>query len=256
MSFKKALINNIIDPEKRTQFSNTTGTVISYDKENNRADVFISIAPGKTESLIKGVPIQIAANGIHQANLREGDYVYIQYSNSSYFQPKIIGVADETYYHNTRLKEKHLRKGTLSVSEIDFVDIDKENYTPSSAKWLDIKNTNEFKTFEYKDRDPIEELAVYEEDLGFFNGTEVGIVNPTSSSIIKAFDNGDIHIFTDNNIGLKINTKERTIEQIGNSINNKCSSFKVIGDNITFEAKEQLELNFKKIIVNGEIKHE
>ncbi|MEG1870833.1 MAG: hypothetical protein RR192_02415, partial [Peptostreptococcaceae bacterium] len=227
--------------------------VVSYNKIHNVADVFISNLKDKEGYTLKDVPIQLAGSGIHASALREHDNVYIQFNNGSLFQAKIVGKADEVYATSTRKKERHIRKGSLIVSQEKI----NGDVKASSDTWVDDSNKNPHKHLTYRDFSPINRISEMMSSKGNFNGEEVGLYNPTSSSIVKILDNGIIDMFVSTNVGVRINPKNRTIEILGN-VSAKSDNWSVLSNNIELKSKgkisfcaEAIELNSNKITKNG-----
>lgn len=253
MKFKDELIKNIIDPNDSSKLSNAIGQVVSYSSEYNKASVFVKGTNGKENYNLKNVPIQLSGIGMHSSSLEEGDMVYIQFNNNSFFQPKIVGFADEKYSLNTKRKEKHTRKGALisSVKEI------KGDIAPSSERWIDVSNKND-KYLSFRYSNPIEDISKSISEKGYFNNKEVGLYNPISSSIIKVKDDGIIDIFTSTNVGVRINPLSRTIEMFGD-VSTKSNNWSVLSNTIEVTSMEKIIIKAKeidvvsnKITINGE----
>lgn len=246
-NFKKNIIEKVIEPNSRMKLSNAKAQVLNYDHINNLADVCLEIASIGGKQIIKNVPIQISANGIHQSSLQEGDYVYIQFNNNSIFQPKIIGKADELYATHTRKNERHLKQGCLQVTQ-DFIN---EEITPSTDKWIEPNNINKTKYLKYKDGNPLNDMAQKINSQGYFQDKEVGMYNPASSSIMKIKDNGNIDLFIDTNIGIRINAENKTIEFLGNQTT-KSSKWTVLSNNVEIIADEKINIKTKELVIDAE----
>lgn len=253
MSFKNNVLKNIVEPSNGTRLTNAMGFVVSYNQLHNVADVFISNLKDKEGYTLRDVPIQLSGNGVHSSALKENDCVYVQFNNGSLFQAKIVGRADELYATNTRVKEKHMRKGSLLVSQ------EKEDgiINPSSDTWIDNNNPNYHKHIGYREFSPIERVSSMMAKKGNFNGQEVGLYNPRSSSIVKVLDDGTIDIFVSTNVGVRVNPKNRTIEMLGD-VSTKSDNWSVLSNNVELKAKgkitlsaDTLELKTNKITKNG-----
>lgn len=245
--FKKNLVEKIIEPNNRTKLNNAKGQILKYDSVNNLADVCLGMASIGNKQILYNVPIQIAANGIHQSSFQEGDYVYIQFNNNSIFQPKIIGKADELYATHTRKEEKHLKQGYLHVTQ-EYID---EEITPSSSQWIETDNSNKSKYIKYKDTNPLDDMAQKINSQGYFQDKEVGMYNPTSSSIIKVKDNGNIDIFVESNVGIRIDAENKTVEILGNQTT-KSTKWTVLSNNVEIMADERINIKTKEFIIEAD----
>lgn len=241
-NFRDSVIKNIINPTTQSKLTNAMGRVLRYNSAHNVADVYIEMLNSGTGKTLTDVPVQLAGTGIHPSNLKENDMVYIQFNNSSIYQPKITGKADEYYALNTKKSESHLTSGELSVSQEEL----EGDVSPSSDTWLDSENTNLFKYNGYKNSSAIENIAQIREVVGKFKDQEVGIYNPISSSVVKVKDDGTIDIFAEANIGIRINPNSKTIEFLGNSTT-KADKWTVISNTVEIKANELLSITAKEI---------
>jgi len=245
-------ISESVQNSNKSSVNLVKGTVTKYDATNNLADVYIESLSSGGSTNLSDVPIQISSKGVHASGLKVNDIVYVQFANSSLFQPKIVGIADEVYAYNTRIKERHLRKGELTVTQ-DILD--GEITTPSIKTWIDKDNTSLIKTGGYSNSNPISDTDELMFSKGNFNGQDVGIYNPVSSSLVKITDDGVINIFVETNTGIKINPNNKTIEILGNNVCTKTETWSVITNSIEIKANDkitvtarELELNVDKII--------
>lgn len=221
----------------------TIATVLSYDFLNNIAKIVTN-----TNIIIDNVPI---ANipGIHQSSLQPNDTVYVIFVNNSISNPKIISKADELYAYNSRVRERHLRKGELSVQ---LNDEEGEIQYPSSSKWIETDNKKANKYGGFYDMNAIEDADTEMYSLGKFNGEDVGIYNPKTSSLIKIKDDGTINIFTETNNGIRISPKDNTIEILGNNLCIDNDNWTISSRNINIKANESLSIETKNLKINAD----
>lgn len=253
MNFKNQLINNVITPSQSSKLGTAVGKIVDFDAENNRANVYIKNVTGKQNYTLYEVPVQLPGVGIHSSPVSIGDNVYIQFNNNSIFQPKIVGFADENYQNKTREKEKHTRKGT-------YITIQKpieKDITPSYERWLD-NSGDLMKYIKFRYLSPIKDISLTDKNKGYFADGEVGLFNPKSSAIVKLKDDGIIDIFTATNVGVRINSKTRTIEMFGD-VATKSDKWSVLSNNIEVKASESIsieanaiDIQSKIITINGE----
>lgn len=244
-------ISECVQTSNMSNINLAKGVVIKYDSTNNLADVYIESVSSSENINLNDVPIQISSKGIHQSGLKINDIVYVQFANNSMFQPKIVGIADEVYAYNTRIKERHLRKGELTVTQ---EALEGDITVPSLKTWIDNDNTYLSKTGEFYTKNAISDADDLMFSKGNFNGEDVGIYNPVSSSLVKITDDGIINIFVETNTGIKINPSNKTIEILGNNVCTKAEKWSVITNSIEIKAKDkitltagELELNVDKI---------
>lgn len=228
---------------KEAKANITIGTVILYDSVNNIADVYIS-----SDLTLNNVPV-FTIPGFHCSNLKADDRVYIIFTNNSMSHPKIICKADEIYAYNTRVNERHLRKGVLLVQQEKK---EGEIITPSYKTWLDPENTNALKYGRFYDLNSIEDADEEMYSQGNFVGQDTGIYSPTTSSIVKVKENGIIDIFVETNIGIRINPKSKSIEILGNDLCTESNNWTVKSNNINIAAEDTLSVKAKKIKIEAD----
>ncbi|WP_238918135.1 hypothetical protein [Clostridium sp. YIM B02555] len=245
-----SIVNKISETVQNTTRSNINlvkGTVVNYDSTNNLADVYIDSLSSGGDTTLTDVPIQISSKGVHSSGLSINDIVYIQFANSSLFQPKIVGIADEVYAYNTRIKERHLRKGELTVNQDT---LDGEITSPSCKTWIDNDNIHLAKTGEFFNQNAIDNADKLMFSKGNFNGQDIGIYNPVSSSVIKITDNGVINIFVETNTGIKIDPTNKTIEILGNNVCTKTENWSVITNSIDIKARDKITITARELELN------
>lgn len=224
-----AKINEKINNQTLNKTSSYMATILKINTNYNVATIFIPFYGKQRDGRIfKNVPITIGSNGVHQSSLRVNDTVYVTFNDTSSFSPKILGKADELYNSNTREKEKHLNKGALIIQEKNKIDSEEE-YIGSFQDWVNQNTDNDFINLQYKDKDPLVEIYETQDEFGYFSGGDVGMYNPKTSSIVKLKDDGDIDIFVNDDIGIRVNNKNKKIEIYGS-----------------------IELISKEILLNGE----
>lgn len=240
-------ISESVQSSSATNINLSKGTVLRYDATNNLADVYIESLSSGGSTNLSDVPIQISSKGVHASGLRVNDIVYVQFANNSLFQPKIVGIADEVYAYNTRIKERHLRKGVLTVTQETLKG---EITTPSVETWIENDNTNLLKTGEYSNSNAISDADNIFFSKGNFNGQDVGLYNPVSSSLVKITDDGVINIFVETNTGIKINPNDKTIEILGNNVCTKTENWSVITNSIEIKARDKITLTARELELN------
>lgn len=240
-------ISESVQSSSATNINLSKGTVIRYDSTNNLADVYIESLSSGGSTNLSDVPIQISSKGVHASGLKVKDIVYVQFANNSLFQPKIVGIADEVYAYNTRIKERHLRKGELTVAQ---ETLDGEITTPSVKTWIDDENTHLSKTSEFYTQNAISDADNLMFSKGNFNGQDVGIYNPVSSSVVKITDDGVINIFVETNTGIKINPNNKTIEILGNNVCTKTENWSVITNSIDIKASDKITITARELELN------
>ena len=250
----KQVLSESVNQSTASRVSTAVGEVIEYNEKTNRATIFIKKIAGNESYTFRNVPVQLSSYGLHSSPIEQGDIVYVQFNRGSIFQPKIVGIASEQHDTLTRPLERHLRKGTLLVSQEESdKELDVEYKT-----WIDNDNESNIKYYNFKNLNPVKTASLKMADMGYFKNKEVGLYNPNSSSIVKIQDDGVIDIFASTNVGVRVNPKNRTVELFGD-ISTKSKNWKVISNNVDVYAKNEVKITSNKIdikansiLVNGE----
>lgn len=212
MRIKDKITRDVIKPFNDLKMSQTIGIITEYDKEYNIANVTIKSPFDCTAIELKYVPVQIPGNGVHVGYPKVNDRVYIQFNEESFFSPKIIAFADEEYSKNTKKKEEHRRKGSYIVDDVKKMD---RVVTPFMNVILNKQRTDADKYISYRHKEPIVDLQNSTMHIGKFDDEEVGLYNPTNSSLVKIDKDGNVLIFVSTNVGLKLDTKRKKINIFG-----------------------------------------
>lgn len=253
MSLKKIIEDKIISPNNMQTTYSSVGEIIEYIDEHNVATVCFIDTLGN-ERIADRVPIKSQQNGIRQSSFKKGDIVSIEFGNGSVFQPKISGKVDNDYFFNTREKQKHPKSGCFLPNLVNGDVEEAEGKT--SDTWLDLENTNEYKTLSYKDASPQRYLFNITKDMSYFKNSDVGLINEEKGSIIKIDEDGNICIFSSGNVGVKVNVNTKTIEFFGNNstISEEWSvlsnNISIISNNVDIKS-QNINLTTHKIKVNG-----
>lgn len=223
---KTSIIEKIVEPNDNKKLCPTKAIVTYFDNFTNRATIKFQEPKGEGIFELEKVPVQMGAIGLHSVALKEGTEVWVTFMNYSPFLAKIVGIADEQYESNSREDLNHLEEGAL-IPNLNHIEectqtsiyndvVDRENN--------DIIKYNEYQKFNLEDA-----ISDFLSELGYYKENEIGITNPNNHSTIKINDDGSIDIFTEDNIGIKIDQKNSKI-----SIN-----------------ASNLEINYKTLKVNG-----
>lgn len=253
MRISELLQDKIVKPSIQNISTNNMAIIYGYDQVNNTASIYYTSNNLDAKAqIVHGVPIKTDGCGLHSSSFSIGDKVVVSFMNNSRMQPVITGKYDDIYALNTREKEYHIEKGEL-INSAEYID---EMPEPALLMIKDEENKTEWKYSEFKDIMASSVVSEYENMHGRFNGKDIGLYNEKSNAVIKILDDGSINIFTGFNTGIRINSKNKTIETFGNldAISNNWS---VISNNVNIQSdvinikSESLNVDSKEITVNG-----
>jgi hypothetical protein len=216
MSLIKDSLQNQINNNNRVQFSDTTGTILEYDRTTETCKIKY-LNPNGSGFLYRGnVTIANHAGGLASGSIFAGQKCSISFINSNIYNPVITGIP-ESYYTARSCSDQGAyladdtvwKTGTpehIIAMNLDWINDTGElsKYENSSARYTDI-DVNQ------TSMDLITTLDKYEDD-------EVGLTNLKNKSTIKLRDNGDIDIFTSANTGIRICKDTGNIKFYGNDV--------------------------------------
>lgn len=216
MSLIKNSLQEQINNNNRIQFSDTTGTILEYDRTTETCKIKY-LNPKGSGWLYRGnVTIANHAGGLASGSIFAGQKCSISFINSNIYNPVITGIP-ESYYTARSCSDQGAyladdtvwKTGTpehIIAMNLDWINDTGElsKYENSSARYTDI-DVNQ------TSMDLITTLDKYEDD-------EVGLTNLKNKSTIKLRDNGDIDIFTSANTGIRICKDTGNIKFYGNDV--------------------------------------
>lgn len=211
MRIRDKIANEVVNPINKLNVAPTIGIVIKYYSNYNVADVQIKSPGGGSATELKGVPVCIPPKGFKQYSIKENDRVYIQFDNDSFFMPKIISLADESYEKETKLTYKHNRKGSYITDNYE----NKKYEGAFLKKVINKENSKELKYINYRMNNSLADLNKTLKNVGTFEEDDVAMYNPINSSIVKIDKEGNVSIFISTNVGIKLDTKDKKVKIYG-----------------------------------------
>lgn len=230
---KNELINPALD---NLQYS-TYGFIEQYNKINNTASISFVNPITKTKEIQNNVELPVNSNSISFSGPYKGDEVLILFSGNGCKRPKIVSLISSTYGLSQReMKQKHQHQGTYIPNTLGAKKIKNETsvnildfYKGSNSKNKSL-NINDF--FEY-----------LEQNVAYYDTSEIGLTHPNNKSTIKIKDDGSIDIFAFLDNGIRINP-------VNNFISMFTSKLKVlVYDIFHVSSQKEIKLEAKKDVI-------
>lgn len=250
---KNKILEEIVQKNEKERFTCALGTITKINKISNSASVSLESTIDKKIEL-DDIPLPIYGRGIHTALPNVGDEVVVTFVGNSLLQAKIISVVDELYKYRTRYQEQHIKQGSY-ISNIDYSsidDIDEDDIKALTDNWIDEENNYLLKYYSYAKSEPIKDLSRDISLLSYFDEGEVGLIHPTNKSIIKLKNDGCVDIFSEDNIGIRVNPKTKTISFIGDNIVSNSKNWNLEIDNVNINSKI-FAVNSDTIVLNSNV---
>lgn len=217
MSLIKNSLQEQINNNNRVQFSDTTGTILSYDRTTETCKVKY-LNPNGSGFIYRGnVTIANHTGGLASGSIFAGQKCSISFINSNIYNPVITGIP-ESYYSARSCSDQ----GAFIADDTIF-KVGTETHTVAmNLDWINDSNNDlglyENSSARYTDVDVNQVSMSLITTLDKYEDNEVGLTNLKNKSTIKLRDNGDIDIFTSANTGIRICKDTGNIKFYGNDI--------------------------------------
>lgn len=213
------IIKNTI--KKQIDFSNSQNyrcaiaTIKRYNNISNTACITFNNPNGSGTLYRENVPVAESLGGVCGSALKQGVKCSIEFRNGNIFSPVITGVLKS--YYNER---SNTRQGACIVDEYVNEQQEPEDITPMYNDWIDENNFNESKYIDESTTSLIEgdEYQMFYDtirNINHYTDNEQGITNLSNHSTVKIKENGDIEMFVENNIGIRISKQMQKIYVYG-----------------------------------------
>lgn len=203
MSAIKNSIQQQINNNNRIQFSDTTGTILSYDKTTETCRIKYLNPNGDGYMYRGNVQTANSSGGVASGSFYAGQKCLISFINDNIYNPVISGVA-QSYYS----ERSNSDQGAYIANDEVYKVGTPEHIIAMDTDWIDDSNSDlskyENDSARYTDTDVDNTSMDLVTTLDKYDDTEVGLTNLSNKSTVKLRDNGDIDIFTSNNTGLRI----------------------------------------------------
>lgn len=205
-----------IQQNDKMTVSEATGTILSYDKTNERCTIKYNNPVGEGVLYKENVPIANQNGGISSGSYHNGQSCIISFTNGNVYNPTIIGF-EQSYYSQRTNTDQGAYIATDDVWNVGTP----EHIVPMNSDWIDDSNTDSAKYHNelgmYMNTDVDNEAMELITTLDKYSDYEVGMTNLNNKSSVRLRDNGDIDIFTENNTGIRI-CKDGVIKLYGTDI--------------------------------------
>ena len=216
-----------IENNNNIRYSDTVAEITEYDNIKNTASVKFANPNNGSIMTADNIAVKINMGGLSQAALKIGQKCWISFIGNNLLCPVITNLCDDQYYDNIYSKKTNSDQGAYIVdSNINNIDINSIKITPMTDDYFNDSVSSRYSliTKDYTDTEAIQEVRKIIMEIDKYKTSEDGITNIKNNSTIKFKDNGDIDIFVNNNIGIRISPNSKSIEVYG--------SFKINGKEI------------------------
>ena len=218
MSSLRDAIQQQVDYRNFQKTFSTTATVIHYNEVNNTADIEFQNPLGEGTFHRDGVSIAETLGGVCGSGIHDGSKVTIEFQSGNIYCPVITGSIESFYGKRT-----NTRQGATIVTEDVLATDIPETIDPLRNTWSDEENNVDYKY----DDEQLERLydvdcdvlaSMITRGVNHYTKNEQGITNLSNKSTVKIRENGDIDMFVDNNIGIRISKSMQKIYVYGLSV--------------------------------------
>jgi len=225
MSIIKNALKKEIRENNLQQFGDTTATILEYDIISNTATIRFMNPNGEGYLLRKNVHVSNTMGGVTGSGLYSGQLCNISFIKNNVHNPIITGVMSNNY--NTKTTSG---QGAFLVDNTILEVKEPEEITPMIESWIekDNENVNKYQTDlgDYTNIDSFQKANDAVRSLDKYSPRDQGITHLDTKSTIKLKENGDIDIFVDGNLGIRISPKDKSVNIHGTvKVNNKVINF-------------------------------
>jgi hypothetical protein len=207
-------IKKVINGVNNTQYTSVIAEIISFDGTTNTASITFNDPNSQGIQVLDNVPIDLGGSGIHTAGPFIRDNANVDFQNGSILQPKITAIIDEGYQYVSRARLQHTDSGANLTDPVPTID-PTTLPTNASSDWVDSTSTPTNKYLQYQNIDPTSDLITKTSTTSYYSTTEPGLTHPTTKATIKLKDDGNIDIFINSNIGIRVNTVTSSVDIYG-----------------------------------------
>ena len=212
----KNSIQNQISNRNRTQFSDTTATILEYDKTTETCKIKYPNPNGDGYICRGNVAVSNISGGVSFGGIFPGLKCSISFINNNVYNPVIRGIP-QSYYGDRNCADQ----GAYIADDEVWKVGSPEHIIAMVLDWIDQDNSDLSKyengAARYMDTDVNSVSMDLITTLDKFENSEVGLTNLANKSTIKLRDNGDIDLFTSSNTGIRI-CRTGNIKFYGNDI--------------------------------------
>lgn len=203
MGIIKDNLKKQVDNNNKVQFSESTGTILKYDRTTDTCTIKYPNPHGEGFLYKNNVRIQNSSGGLASSSYQVGQECSISFINGNVFSPVITGI-NQSYYAERACTDQ----GAYIANDEVYKVSTPEHIIAMNLDWIDEDNTNTEKyqndLGQYQDTNVDQQAMDMITTIDKYQDNEVGITNLTNNSTVKLRENGDIDIFTSNNTGIRI----------------------------------------------------
>lgn len=223
MGIIRNVLNQQIQSNNLLQSNDATATILDYNSITNVATIEYQNPNGEGTLYRENVPVSNTLGGVTGAGIQPGQLCTITFSKNNILSPMITGVIGSNYAAKTCSDQGAyiVDYDIMSASEEDLLGPDV--IIAMTNDWLEEDNDDATKynneLGNYTDVDATEEAHNLLTTIDKYKQNEQGITNLDTKSTVKFKENGDIDLFVDNNVGIRICKKSQKIMFFGMGVN-------------------------------------
>lgn len=217
-------LNKKIEDNNNIRYSDTIAEITYYDNIKNTASIKFANPNNGSVMTANNIAVRINMGGLNQAALEIGQKCWISFIGNNLLCPVITNLCDDRYYDNVYSKKTNPDQGAYIIdSSINNIDTNSIEISAMTDDYFNDALATKYSliTKDYTGTDAIQEVRKALIEINKYKPSEDGITNIKNNSTVKFKDNGDIDIFVNNNIGIRVSPSSQSIEVYG--------SFKVNG---------------------------
>lgn len=207
-----------IENNNNIRYSDTIAEITSYDNIRNTASIRFANPNNGTVMTATNISLKTDVGGLFQAAPEIGQKCWINFIGGNLLCPVITNLCDDQYYDNVYSKKTNADQGAYIInSSINDISPESIEIIPMIEDYFNDSYSDKYTliTRDYINVDATQTVRKILMEIDKYKPSEDGITNTKNNSTIKFKENGDIDIFVENNTGIRISPKSKTIELYG-----------------------------------------
>lgn len=218
MGLIRETLKKEIDVQGTQNYKGTTATIIQYYNTTNTCDIEFPNPKGEGIFRRDQVPISNTLGGLNGSGIFPGMQCSIEFRNGNVMSPLITGLLTNFYQQKTNTNQ-----GACIVDDAVLAVEVPEEIEPMVDDWTDDTNENIYKyandySLHLVGMDCDAHTYDMIRNIDHYTDNEQGMTNLDNNSTVKIKENGDIDLFVDNNVGIRISKANQKVSLFGMSI--------------------------------------
>jgi hypothetical protein len=213
MGIIKDKLNEQINNYNNVKYGDTIAVIDEFNHITNTANIHFHDPNSGIIHYANNVAYKVQQGGMVSSVPPVGTKCWISFLSNNLLTPVITSLCDDYYYKNSYSQKTNTNSGAY-INSYEVLKTDTSIKTTPMIKDYSI-NIEKEEFEEYTDIDIIKRTQQQIMESDKYKTSENGVTDINTKSTIKIDENGNINIFVNNNIGIKVCPDSNSIEVYG-----------------------------------------